>query len=547
MDAVTPWLTERLLSGSLQGAGVIALVWVTTRLIPCIPATVQSALWWLAALKLLLAFAPMPALPIPVLPAGHWTSVAVTTPAIETRPAMAPGTHANSTLNGAALPWAEALIALWIAVVLIQAARLLKAYCALRAVIRRSTPWPEDDASVAEPLAELVGLRRLPRIATSDDISGPQVAGIVRPIVLLPQSVATLTAGERTMTICHELMHIRRRDLAFGWVPALAERLFFFHPLARLAAREYATSREAACDVAVVRALDLPPAEYGRLLVRLGIAAGSPVLVAGGSPPSMSSLRRRLQMLQHTDFPAPSHRSRWLIAAVVLALVPVQFVARTSAADATQVAAPRGTTAIESAPASPAAPVESAAASPATPVESAPRSASPAAPVERPFDAAAPREPANTAPQSVEPAPQTPADVELLRRMADQSLERQSRVEEFVRMQLEVADAQRRFEASMINRAPGTEQAQRDSVPMIEAIAEHTRQRRREAEVRAQQTAESSRREALLTTQLDALARQQDQLASRMIEMAMQQERLAEAQRELSQLAEQLRKALAAR
>jgi hypothetical protein len=126
------------------------------------------------------------------------------------------------------------------------------------------------------------------------------------------------------------MMHIRRRDLALGWVPACAERLFFFHPFARLAAREYLTAREAACDAAVVRALGVAPVDYGRLLMRLGVDAGMPALAAGGAPFSTSSLKRRLHMLEHHGSSEVSRRWRWAIAsAAALVIVPIQLVAKT--------------------------------------------------------------------------------------------------------------------------------------------------------------------------------------------------------------------------
>lgn len=69
-DAVALWLGERLLIGSLQGALVIALVWLICRLVPRIPAAAQAALWWLAALKLVLMVTPVPALPVVLLSAA---------------------------------------------------------------------------------------------------------------------------------------------------------------------------------------------------------------------------------------------------------------------------------------------------------------------------------------------------------------------------------------------------------------------------------------------------------------------------------------------
>ena len=132
------------------------------------------------------------------------------------------------------------------------------------------------------------------------------------------------------MTLCHELVHVRRHDLALGWVPALAERLFFFHPLARVAAREYLIAREAACDAAVLRALDVAPQEYGRLLLRFGVTRPEPGFSATGASSSTSSLRRRLDMLHHITLSRTSRRATWLLACIVaLALLPFQLVART--------------------------------------------------------------------------------------------------------------------------------------------------------------------------------------------------------------------------
>jgi hypothetical protein len=59
------------------------------------------------------------------------------------------------------------------------------------------------------------------------------VTGLLRPVVLLPSHrFGTLTGREQQMVLCHELAHLERADLWFGCVPALAERVFFFHPLA---------------------------------------------------------------------------------------------------------------------------------------------------------------------------------------------------------------------------------------------------------------------------------------------------------------------------
>ena len=341
-DTVALWLTDRLVGASIQGAGVIALVWLVCRSRSGVPASVRAALWWLATLKLLLALLPVPSISIPVLPAAldwrdtqpvsamtHEPAAVATTPAgVMPARVVTPSPAVVADTGGAR--WLDALILLWLGIVVLQAARLLSAFRQLRGVVRRSVPDADESGAVAR-LADLIGLARAPQVRMSEEVDAPQVAGLWRPVVLVPADAAALTAEERAMTLCHELMHIHRRDLVLGWVPALAERLFFFHPLARLAAREYLTSRESACDAAVVRTLRVSPADYGRMLVRLGVGGSTPALTAGGSSPSLSSLKRRLEMLQHAASSDMSRRSTWLIAIVGCALIPLQLVAGTPA------------------------------------------------------------------------------------------------------------------------------------------------------------------------------------------------------------------------
>jgi beta-lactamase regulating signal transducer with metallopeptidase domain len=337
-DTLTLWLGERLLIGSIQGAMVIALVWLACRLAPRIPAAAQAALWWLAALKLLLVFVPAPAVPVAILPADFARSTAIglpapsgTTDVVSAPSASAPASAAAD--GGASVSilgaWLPAAVVLWAVLVLVQAVRLISAHRVLRGIVCRAVVWTSEETA---HLATRLGLPRIPRVLISEEIDTPQVCGLWTPVVLLPaDALNTFTADERSMTLCHELMHIRRRDLAFGWIPACAERLFFFHPLARVAAREYVAARESACDAGAVRALGVSAADYGRLLVRLGIGNARPALSAGGSPFSASSLKRRLHMLERDGNSNVSRRWGWAIALAAAALIPIQLVARTPA------------------------------------------------------------------------------------------------------------------------------------------------------------------------------------------------------------------------
>jgi len=398
LDSWVWWTVTALLTASVQGAVTVPTVWLLCRRLPAIPAPMRSLLWWLAALGFLLALIPLPSVRIPLLPRpASMVSIPIA-PEVSTHAAQAVaplrsqantvGTaHASRNDSGIRL-WVIAAVALWIAGLAIQAVRLMHAYVRLRGVLQRSMSLPEGEKEMALRIATALGLKRLPEIRVSGEIETPLVAGLPRAVVLIPASeLASLSAHERAMAIGHELAHIRRRDLLWAWVPAVAERLFFFHPLARLAAREYAAERESACDALVLDTMDVAPHDYGRMLVRLGIAGANPLFTMGGSPSSVSSLRRRLDMLHH----AASTRSSRAIAVVafiaMLAVLPLRVVARTPASAQTAAAPAPATSQTPAKPVQTAKPQPVAPASPAAPT--APRPvARPSAPERAALDQA---------------------------------------------------------------------------------------------------------------------------------------------------------------
>jgi len=332
--SLTEWLANRLVSGSLQAIVLVTLVWLACRRPMRLSAAVQATLWWLALLKIVLVFAPLPSIPIPVLPAG---TVSTTLPMSlagtnAAQAAIPPTSHSPSdTAGGTSL---AVVVGLWLAGAGLHAALMLRGFRRARAIVRRSHP-SAGDVEVAGPLAARIGLISVPDVRASGETVAPQVVGMRRPVVLMPSAPA-LSPEDRLMALGHEFMHIKRGDLALGWIPAVAERLFFFHPAVRLASREYLTAREAACDAAVIRALDVSPQDYGRLLIRFGVTRQALAMSAGGASGSSAALRRRLDMLQNLS--GHPRRTAWLaIALAVVALVPSHLAARTASLTASPV------------------------------------------------------------------------------------------------------------------------------------------------------------------------------------------------------------------
>ncbi|GAA0691508.1 peptidase M56 [Dyella marensis] len=324
-------LLDRLVWTSIQAAALIGAVWLLCRWLPRWSPAMRCLLWWLVGLQLMLGLMLGRPLELPLL------TPSVDTTALSGEQAQEHGIAIHTAVTGDPLasipvplaaaakaadappakpwPWRETLASLWLIAMALQLAAALREWRETRAVMRSAEPVRDTRllAQCAEQ-ARALGLRHCPELRRSDVIVSPQVAGLWRPVVLLPTE-HTLDADDCAMALAHELAHLRRGDLWLGWIPAMAQRAFFFHPLARWAMREYAFHREAACDAQVLDRSSAEPQDYGRLLLRLGVAFPVSSGLAGASP-TFQNLKRRLTLLQQTDR-VPPRLGAWLLVVLV--------------------------------------------------------------------------------------------------------------------------------------------------------------------------------------------------------------------------------------
>lgn len=331
MDMMMSELLMRLGWTSVQSAVLVALVWGVCRLLPQLPSATRCRLWWLVAAQAVLGLLWSSPLELAVLPApAAVTAPAMALPAFDAAVQAAPVTYAADAVGAAtmAVSWPMLLLALWGAGVLLMLVHSLRGYRASRALVRSATECTDAGLQQALQLAaEAHGLRRAPGLKLSAQIHSPQLIGPWRPVLLLPaRELPTMSADDLDMALTHELIHLQRRDLWWGLLPALSQHLFFFHPLVHLAAREYALAREEACDGAVVAGHDHCRHDYGRLLVQLGVAPRPAVGVASASP-NLRSLKRRLLTLQQTrSFPRVASLAITALF-VVMGVAPLRLVA----------------------------------------------------------------------------------------------------------------------------------------------------------------------------------------------------------------------------
>ncbi len=299
-------LLERLGWTSLQTVLLVALVYGVCRALPSLSAATRCRLWWLVSLQAVLGLFWSQPLQLAWLPAPQAVAITATDVAADLVYPLAPEASARllaaMPMPAADVPavawWTVALAALWMSGVLLMALRTFGEWRRCRALL--AAAYPCEDQALVQALqlaADAHGVRPAPRLWMSTQVDAPQLVGPFRPVLLLPAGDNALQGDALDLALTHELQHLQRRDLQWGLLPALAQHLFFFHPLLRLSVREYAQAREEAVDAAVVGQHGASRQAYGRLLLQLGVAP-QPHLGVASAAPNTTSLKRRLLSLQ---------------------------------------------------------------------------------------------------------------------------------------------------------------------------------------------------------------------------------------------------------
>lgn len=318
-------LFVRLAWTTAQATVLIGVLWLLGRYLGRLSPTIRCMLWWLVAAQLLAGIVISTPVQLPWLSPSTHAVTTFTRHIVE--PAQMGVSHIHATTDAppghttwlastVTWSWPKTIVALWLLGVLLQLSWAVKQWHESRALVRDSQPL--RDAALQLLCAEqahALQLRHIPHLRVSRDIVSPQVTGLWRPLVLLPAG-QTLSTEELSMALAHELAHLRRGDLWLGWIPAIAQRLFFFHPLVSWAMREYAVYREAACDAQVLQRHHAAPQSYGHLLLRLGVAQPVHAGLAGASP-TFQNLKRRLMLLQQSVNDSTSRGPGWLLVAAI--------------------------------------------------------------------------------------------------------------------------------------------------------------------------------------------------------------------------------------
>jgi TonB family protein len=96
------------------------------------------------------------------------------------------------------------------------------------------------------------GRRNGATLLLSDDVTSPVTFGAIRPVVLLPARFPEFPPAVREAILCHELLHVRRRDWLYMVAEELVRAAFWFHPGVWWMLGEIGLAREQEVDRQVV-------------------------------------------------------------------------------------------------------------------------------------------------------------------------------------------------------------------------------------------------------------------------------------------------------
>jgi TonB family protein len=165
---------------------------------------------------------------------------------------------------------AATLVAVYALVVFYALLRLARAWRQTRKIVRAAfeVELPESAQAIIERCGRAITTRRV-RVLCSSSIPVPITLGVLRPAIILPQSLLNEIDDNLLISaVGHELVHIARRDYLTNLIYEFVHLPVSFHPAAWLIRRRIRQTRELCCDEWVTSKL-LRPDVYARSLVRM--------------------------------------------------------------------------------------------------------------------------------------------------------------------------------------------------------------------------------------------------------------------------------------
>lgn len=175
----------------------------------------------------------------------------------------APGAEGWSAGEGGDLSW---VLFLWLAGAVVMLLRVAHDRWLLgRWLAQGVQAGAAMGGSCVEECAAMLGMEEFPDIRVKRGLSSPVVAGLLRPVILVPAVAKQWSDETWKMAILHELGHIQRKDLWLRMAADICCAVHWYNPLVWWMRSKLLTQCEYACDARVI-ASGVAPRAYVRAL-----------------------------------------------------------------------------------------------------------------------------------------------------------------------------------------------------------------------------------------------------------------------------------------
>jgi beta-lactamase regulating signal transducer with metallopeptidase domain len=326
-----------MLDVAVRPALILGLAWVVARCLSRATPATRHLVWHSGVIAALAAPLLIPLAPkfevASLPPSSTFTSELVSTFSNHLNSLNVSGAASTSTLGTPSTPGAPGTLTtsgtrtlgtqgtlgtlallFWLAGSALVAAWFVAGWILTAIAARRARPAPSDWRLEVNALREKLRINGFVDVRVLRGHASPIVVGLTRTIVLLPSAALEWSGERRRSVLHHELAHVRRGDLMAQALGQAACALYWFNPLAWVAAVHLRSERERACDDEVLRS-GARPSSYAQHLLEIAkdlrVSRWPSAALAMARP---SELEGRLQAVLATGRRrVPAYWTRWVV------------------------------------------------------------------------------------------------------------------------------------------------------------------------------------------------------------------------------------------
>ncbi|MCL4692132.1 MAG: M56 family metallopeptidase [Candidatus Hydrogenedentes bacterium] len=207
----------------------------------------------------------------------------------------------------------------WVLVSSLLLSGAARAWRRVHITVARSTVASNDVRSLAERVANELGVAERFDVRIVEEPGSPFLTGVRRPVIVLPaRCLDESDATQLKAILAHELAHVKTRDPLWMAIAQLTASLLWFHPLTWRMRSAHNAACEDVCDSVAAAYLGSPEI-YLKTLAREALALLDAKPVRGSVPMLRSAeIVQRLRKIQRGVSAKPLAR-RWVAASLLVA------------------------------------------------------------------------------------------------------------------------------------------------------------------------------------------------------------------------------------